>query len=317
MNFVDLVRGAGNILLIMAIAGAIAFVGDRVGHQVGRRRLTLFGIRPRYTSTIVAIGTGMLIALVVTMGAILFSAEVKTAFFKLRSINDEIAQLQSQEQALERKVNSGRLVVPTGELMVPFGQVLYARDDQERHQEAVHDYYLHAVDYINQNYPRLGLKPYLIPSDAMAKLKDFSNDAKMQALLAKGNVMIVAASDQNLYANDEIHFELGATQDEIKFGKGDPIAQLVIPGRSNASVTQAVSELEADVASAARQAHMAEYFLNVQPTQFEPELPKMQEMLGAPGQFIMTAYAAEDIYPHLGAIPIVIALAEVRPGQAK
>lgn len=171
MNFVDLVRGAGNILLIMAIAGAIAFVGDRVGHQVGRRRLTLFGIRPRYTSTIVAIATGMLIALVVTIGAILFSAEVKTAFFKLRSINEEIAQLQSQEQALERKVNSGRLVVPTGELMVPFGQVLYAKDSQGRHEEAVHDYYLRAVDYINQNYPRLQLKPYVIPSDAMAKLK--------------------------------------------------------------------------------------------------------------------------------------------------
>ncbi|HEX3369662.1 MAG TPA: DUF3084 domain-containing protein [Candidatus Cybelea sp.] len=83
MSFVEIVRGIGNVAFVMAIAGGVAYVGDRVGHQVGRRRLSLFGIRPRYTSTIVAIATGMVIALVVTLGAIFASQQVKTAFFKL------------------------------------------------------------------------------------------------------------------------------------------------------------------------------------------------------------------------------------------
>ena len=56
VNFVEFIRGVGNVLFVMLIAGAVAYVGDRVGHQVGRKRLSLFGIRPRYTSTIVAIG---------------------------------------------------------------------------------------------------------------------------------------------------------------------------------------------------------------------------------------------------------------------
>lgn len=34
----------------------------------------------------------------------------------------------------------------------------------------------------------------------------------------------------------------------------------------------------------------------------------MQQMLGKPGSFILTAYAAEDVYPHLGGIPIVAVL---------
>lgn len=96
--WVDIVRGTGTILIIMIIAGAIAYVGDRVGHQVGRKRLTLFGIRPRYTSTIVAVGTGMLIAFIVTMIAILASQQVKTAFFKLNQINSEIADLQARQK---------------------------------------------------------------------------------------------------------------------------------------------------------------------------------------------------------------------------
>jgi uncharacterized protein (DUF3084 family) len=81
VNFVEIIRGIGNVFVVMAIAGAVAYVGDRVGHQVGRRRLTLFGIRPRYTSTIIAIGTGMVIALVVSVVAIFASQQVKTAFF--------------------------------------------------------------------------------------------------------------------------------------------------------------------------------------------------------------------------------------------
>ena len=107
MNCVEIIRGIGNVVLVMALAGAVAYVGDRVGHQVGRRRLSLFGIRPRYTSTIVAIATGMLIALVVTLVAIFASQEVKTAFFKLNTINQQISELQARQRDLEAKVNSG------------------------------------------------------------------------------------------------------------------------------------------------------------------------------------------------------------------
>ena len=57
--------GIATILMIIVVAGAIAYFGDRVGHVVGRRRMTLFNLRPKYTSTIFAVGFGMLIAVVV------------------------------------------------------------------------------------------------------------------------------------------------------------------------------------------------------------------------------------------------------------
>ncbi len=76
-----LFRGIGIVLFIVVLAGVIAYIGDRVGHQVGRKRLTLFNIRPRYTSTIIAVATGMIIAFVVTLAAIFASNQVKVAFF--------------------------------------------------------------------------------------------------------------------------------------------------------------------------------------------------------------------------------------------
>ena len=77
MDFIDLLRGAGIIFFIVALAGVIAYAGDRIGHQVGRKRLTLLNIRPRYTSTIIAVATGMIIALVVTLAAIFATTKSK------------------------------------------------------------------------------------------------------------------------------------------------------------------------------------------------------------------------------------------------
>src|SRR5579884_1903193 len=111
MDFVDILRGTGIVIFIVVLAGIIAYMGDRVGHQVGRKRLTLFNIRPRYTSTIIAVGTVMVIALIITLVAIFASSQVKTAFFRLNEINAEIQKAQARAQELERKVTSSPVVV--------------------------------------------------------------------------------------------------------------------------------------------------------------------------------------------------------------
>ncbi|GAC1658152.1 MAG: hypothetical protein NVS9B12_10500 [Vulcanimicrobiaceae bacterium] len=113
----DLLRGIFLVTFIVCLAGAIAYVGDRVGHQVGRKRLTLFGIRPRYTSTIVAIGTGMLIALVVVVGALVANNNVKTAFFHLNAVNSRVTELQAQADLLQNRVRQHQEVVGVGDLM--------------------------------------------------------------------------------------------------------------------------------------------------------------------------------------------------------
>ena len=51
------------ILLVIAIMGGlIAFLGDKIGTKVGKRRMSLFGLRPKHTSIIVTIVTGILIS---------------------------------------------------------------------------------------------------------------------------------------------------------------------------------------------------------------------------------------------------------------
>ena len=311
MNFVQVVRGIGNVAFVMGLAGIVAYVGDRVGHQVGRKRLSLFGIRPRYTSTIVAIATGMIIALVVTLVAIFASQQVKTAFFKLASINQQIAELQSRQRDLEAKVNSGRLVFPVDTLMVPFYRIIDQNATQTQRLATIRDYYFFAVKYVNATYPRLGLRPYAIPPDADKKLSGLAGDLTTAAKLSQANVMLTVTSDQNLFENDQIHFAINVTPDIRYFQKGQVIAQLVIPGKSGASINIALIQLQSYVSITARRLHLVPFLAdNVQPVQLIPAIAQMQQQLGKSGTYLLTAYAAEDFYPHLGGVPIVIVLTQ-------
>ncbi len=47
----------------MLAGGVAAYWGDRVGQAVGKKRLSVFGLRPKYTSRVVAVATGVLIVL--------------------------------------------------------------------------------------------------------------------------------------------------------------------------------------------------------------------------------------------------------------
>ncbi|WP_294157622.1 DUF3084 domain-containing protein [uncultured Selenomonas sp.] len=75
------------ILVLIITGGAIAFIGDRLGSKVGKKRLSLFGLRPRHTSIIVTIVTGILIT-TTTLGVMTaVSKDVRTALFGMEKLN--------------------------------------------------------------------------------------------------------------------------------------------------------------------------------------------------------------------------------------
>ncbi|HAE41169.1 MAG TPA: DUF3084 domain-containing protein, partial [Candidatus Riflebacteria bacterium] len=51
------------IIILVVVSGLIAYIGDVLGTYVGKRRLTVLGLRPRITALVVAISTGILITL--------------------------------------------------------------------------------------------------------------------------------------------------------------------------------------------------------------------------------------------------------------
>lgn len=305
----DELIGIGLIVGIAALAGAVAYVGDRVGHQVGRKRLTLFGIRPRYTSTIVAIGTGVVIALIVTLGAIFASQEVKTAFFRMGSINDQIAALTRTQQDLEKKVNDTQIVLPLNAPVsvnvarLPKGSTADAR------LKIVRDYYAATVTIVDSSYPQL--KPFQPPAD----INELLNKLAAHVDTTNDDALVIATADRNLFVGDRVHFQLSSVVDSLQVHSGEVIAPMSIQAGANANVGLAFAQLQQHVAEQLSKKMPSLFVGTPQAVRTYPSVDEMQRMLTSGHKtFVMTAFAAEDIYPHTslqtGGLPIVVVLSQ-------
>lgn len=310
-----MLRGIGTVLFIVVLAGVIAYIGDRVGHQVGRKRLTIFNIRPRYTSTIIAVGTGMIIALIITLAAIFASAQVQTAFFHLNEINAEITKAQARAQELEAKVNNSPVVVNLDSLMSPSVGRIPLYSPQELRREIVRQFYDQTVKSINQQYtqPPFNLKRFVPPPNVETILNSLADDPKMQAYVSQTDVLLLVTATQNLYPRDQIHFGITSLQDRLIAPAGQPIASIVIPAGKTANATIALDELIAPTGYVPREMvrhGMFPYFaVNVTVDRMLPDANQMQRLLDSTsGTYIMTAFAAGDTYVRTFGVHILVTL---------
>jgi uncharacterized protein (DUF3084 family) len=90
--------------VLVALSGAIALVGNAVGRGIGRRRLSLFGLRPRYTAQLVTVVTGMLITLTTLGVVLLLSAEARVALFRLNEVLQETHRLEEEIRRQEARL---------------------------------------------------------------------------------------------------------------------------------------------------------------------------------------------------------------------
>ncbi|MGC8972421.1 MAG: DUF3084 domain-containing protein, partial [bacterium] len=52
------------VLFLISISGIIALIGNYVGRRAGKKRISILGIRPYYTSMIITVLTGIIITAV-------------------------------------------------------------------------------------------------------------------------------------------------------------------------------------------------------------------------------------------------------------
>ena len=89
------------ILVSIIISGVIAYLGDALGTVVGKKRLSLFGMRPRITALFVAISTGVVITLSTFGIGMMLSEDVRLALFSIDKLKKDIDTLQAESRALE------------------------------------------------------------------------------------------------------------------------------------------------------------------------------------------------------------------------
>ena len=92
------------IAVLVVMGGAIAFIGDRVGSKVGKKKLSLFNLRPRHTSVIVTIATGIVITMLTFAVLAAASENVRVALFGMEKLNAEMKETHERLAAEEKKL---------------------------------------------------------------------------------------------------------------------------------------------------------------------------------------------------------------------
>jgi hypothetical protein len=305
----------GGILIVIGItliAGLIAYIGDRVGHQVGRKRLTLFGLRPKYTSTIVAVATGMTIALIAEIVTLSTSPYARAAFFHLSDINNRVNDLQNQADALEKQVKEQNIVVNRGELMYDQFLIVTPQQTPAARTKSFDAFFDAIVASVNRRFVPQGLAPFKGKSsdpDIAKKIDEVLSDTRVQGFLLSSPVLLVAIADRNLFPNDPIHFTFAPYADQVIFHSGQPIASVEVDGGTAISPNVAYGQLTSAIAEVAIGAGMPAYFANAIPSLSAAEVEATQrDIKDGRGRFYIVAKAAVDVFPHTGGIPVTFTL---------
>ncbi|MBP2654192.1 MAG: hypothetical protein H6Q73_1761 [Firmicutes bacterium] len=96
------------IAVLAIMGGLIAYIGDKLGTKVGKRKLTIFGLRPKHTSILVTIITGIMIA-TATLGVLaLVSKDVRMALFGMEALKAELVSLTKEVSVKNSELDISR-----------------------------------------------------------------------------------------------------------------------------------------------------------------------------------------------------------------
>lgn len=94
------------LILMVLVAGLVAYVGNLVAKRVGKRHWRILGLRPRATATLVAVGTGMLIALGAFGAFFLVVRDARETILQAEAVRQERDRLRTEVKRLEWRAAS-------------------------------------------------------------------------------------------------------------------------------------------------------------------------------------------------------------------
>lgn len=88
-------------LIVGLVLGSavLAVLGDILGFKYGKQRISVFGLRPKYTSRLITAVTGGIISIVILTVLSALSQHVRTALFSMQYVQQQLMDLRLQLQS--------------------------------------------------------------------------------------------------------------------------------------------------------------------------------------------------------------------------
>ncbi len=83
---------------LIAVSALVSWAGDVIGMRLGKKRITFLKLRPKYTSRIISVFTGICIAVATLLVLSAASEQVKTALFGMKFVQRQLTDLTAELQ---------------------------------------------------------------------------------------------------------------------------------------------------------------------------------------------------------------------------
>jgi hypothetical protein len=262
----------------------------------------------------------MVIALAVTLIALLLSNEVRTAFFRLDQLRAQINTLQAQalEQGSELfNMRNGTLAVPNRQLIANIAATLDPSAPEEEQIQRLSAFFDETVAFANAQLtkPPYSLKAYTLKSsdpEIQAGLKKEVEAIDADSVARAGNlrppgVLIVPVAAANLFPGDRITFYLSSYADKKLASAGEILSSAVVEGGQPFNLTRLITNASLQLAKRG----MPPPFL-LYPGYNSPQVQNIIAQLARlRGKYRVEAKASFDLYPHSGAVAYDFSLTPV------
>lgn len=89
-------------MVLALISGTVAYIGDVVGRWVAKKRMSLFGVRPRRSGSVIAVFTGVIIALVSFGLLTLVSKDIRKWVYEYDKLTRDLTDLRAQYETMSQ-----------------------------------------------------------------------------------------------------------------------------------------------------------------------------------------------------------------------
>lgn len=265
--------GIRTILTLLITGGIIAVVGDYIGKSIGRKRLTVFKLRPRHTAFMITIITGMLISLI-TVGVVLsLSQDTRIALFGLdelkKTLNEnkqELVKTRIEKEKIDRELAQANISLAKAKLEIATletsKQKLSERIEASRKGTVIFKVGEVLVVSLIKAGPEIeklesGLKQILSAADAHVRSFGIDRDNHLiilppeefeQAIVDlqisnQENIVKVIAARNTLFG-EEVPVRLEVTENKLIYKAGEAIAQTeILPSLPIPGIEQEIKKL--------------------------------------------------------------------------
>lgn len=102
------------LMIIMAVVGGlIAYLADKMGSKIGKKKMSVFGLRPKHTALLLTVASGVVISFLSILTVTISSQSARTALFGMEKIQAELAVLNKEKETATKALEEAKGNVKT------------------------------------------------------------------------------------------------------------------------------------------------------------------------------------------------------------